>query len=360
MELIELIKRELKPHRKFWIGNKRHTITDVIKDEDGNILRVYSVYKNQIHISSAEDVILILEEYQREKELKAGTKKINSDGSISKGMTSQQASSVKNNGHRYEYDYADATAGEVRGTQEKGDVLIREKTSKKVHLVSVKAARKKIQVSLYSRSRFEKSKEFGELSKKFITCIDAFPLLRSQHVADKSIGKNNVMEPMRNLAIFLSQKHNLDYFLLESFFNVSASYLAIKDNTDGTCWHTFPQKIISEKLSEFLIVENSRARNVGQMDDQKVVFKAQLGKSNGYYCEHSWISVGEIEMRNDSAVHYREIKFWMYIDLLLELLQRICGDNKKEIIRGEYKIVLYDDAIEELKFLEDVECEKEN
>jgi hypothetical protein len=46
----------------------------------------------------------------------------------------------------------------------------------------------------------------------------------------------------------------------------------------------------------------------GQYDDQKVVFKFE-GKT-----------IGEIEMRNDSEVHYREVKFWLHKALSLELL----------------------------------------
>ncbi len=52
-------------------------------------------------------------------------------------------------------------------------------------------------------------------------------------------------------------------------------------------------KVLSEKIS----VENSKARQKGQIDDQKVVFKVDKR------------TIGEIEMRNDSDVHYREVNF---------------------------------------------------
>jgi len=57
-------------------------------------------------------------------------------------------------------------------------------------------------------------------------------------------------------------------------------------------------KVLSEKIS----VENSKARQKGQIDDQKVVFKVDKR------------TIGEIEMRNDSDVHYREVKFWLNKD----------------------------------------------
>jgi len=52
-------------------------------------------------------------------------------------------------------------------------------------------------------------------------------------------------------------------------------------------------------LSKNFAADNSQARNNTQISNQKVVFKVD----NKTY--------GEIEMRNDSEIHYREVKFWL-------------------------------------------------
>jgi len=68
----------------------------------------------------------------------------------------------------------------------------------------------------------------------------------------------------------------------------------------------------------------------GQVDDQKVTFKFNDGGT----------TIGEIEMRNDSDVHYREVKFWMDREKTLDLL-RLKINTKKSI--GD-KIITYGKA----------------
>jgi hypothetical protein len=65
---------------------------------------------------------------------------------------------------------------------------------------------------------------------------------------------------------------------------------------------------VVDALTENFAVENSKARQRGQFDDQKVVFKV--------LCK----TCGEIEMRNDSEIHYREVKFWLDKKLTFDLL----------------------------------------
>ncbi|MEO0190113.1 MAG: hypothetical protein ABIL18_03945, partial [candidate division WOR-3 bacterium] len=79
-------------------------------------------------------------------------------------------------------------------------------------------------------------------------------------------------------------------------------------------------------------VENSKARGKNQIDDQKVIFKVG-GKTHG-----------EIEMRNDSDVHYREIKFWMDKKLTFRLLTSQI--NKAKSLSD--RIILYGKAINKL------------
>ena len=82
-----------------------------------------------------------------------------------------------------------------------------------------------------------------------------------------------------------------------------------------------------ESLTNNISVENSRARNKYQMSNQKVVFKMR-----GVTC-------GEIEMRNDSDLHYREIKFWMskkaVINLLTEEIKPVKEHSDRIIVFGK-------------------------
>ncbi|HQN49240.1 MAG TPA: hypothetical protein PL104_07290 [Caldisericia bacterium] len=88
-------------------------------------------------------------------------------------------------------------------------------------------------------------------------------------------------------------------------------------------------KVLSEKIS----VENSKARQKGQIDDQKVVFKVDKR------------TIGEIEMRNDSDVHYREVKFWLNKDKTFKILQ----ENIQNRFLIKENIFIYGESIKKLK-----------
>ena len=72
-------------------------------------------------------------------------------------------------------------------------------------------------------------------------------------------------------------------------------------------FHVFLNTEVVQLMGEKFEVINSKARNEGQMDDQKVVF---------YYGRN----VGELEMRNDRPHHYQEVKFNMNIQPAINLL----------------------------------------
>ncbi len=92
-------------------------------------------------------------------------------------------------------------------------------------------------------------------------------------------------------------------------------------------------KEFAEVLIENLKVENSKAKTKNQLDDQKVIFK--IGGR----------TYGEIEMRNDSEIHYREVKFWLERNLTFQLLKSKIRPNKK----FNERIILYGKAIKKLK-----------
>jgi len=113
------------------------------------------------------------------------------------------------------------------------------------------------------------------------------------------------------------------------FNSGEVDFLVIKEKD---IFHVFFSREVVDILTQNFEVENSKARGKNQFDDQKVIFKVQ-GKT-----------YGEIEMRNDSDIHYREVKFWLDKNLIYNLL-------KKEITKSKEfnkRIILYGKAINKL------------
>ena len=73
-------------------------------------------------------------------------------------------------------------------------------------------------------------------------------------------------------------------------------------------FHVFLNTDVVQLMGECFEVINSKARNPSEMDDQKVLF-----------C-YEGQNVGELEMRNDSSVHYQEVRFNMRIQPAIKLL----------------------------------------
>ncbi|MGQ9664666.1 MAG: hypothetical protein ACUVUH_04945 [bacterium] len=142
---------------------------------------------------------------------------------------------------------------------------------------------------------------------------------------------------MKRLCQRLKEKRLLASFINASIFNSGeVDFLVIKD---GKNFHLFWNRDVVDFLTKHYEVENSKARGGNQIDSQKVVFKVD-GKTHG-----------EIEMRNDSDVHYREIKFWLDKNLTCNLLkaqikqvksltQRIFLHGKAIIKLSRYKNLL--------------------
>ena len=206
-----------------------------------------------------------------------------------RAMTSEKASFVKKEGHRIENIYADLIKGKViKGTGKK-DVKDR-----KGQFHSIKGAELKWQIFLYSKKRFEK--DFGELGKMFVKCIESFPEHREDYIKNKGKYKSILKDNMINLRKYFEDDENRKRFFIKAFLNNEIDYFVIYN--DGI-FHIFDAKESIEKLGLLTKSENSKAQGINQTDDQKVIFKYEDK------------TVGEIEMRNDSDVHYRQIKFWM-------------------------------------------------
>ena len=92
----------------------------------------------------------------------------------------------------------------------------------------------------------------------------------------------------------------------KSLFNAGeVNYLSVKH--EGV-FHVFLNQDVIQVFSDNLEVCNSRARTAGQTPEQKVLFR------------YNGLNLGELEMRNDSPVHYREVRFNMIKPKVMELL----------------------------------------
>lgn len=174
---------------------------------------------------------------------------------------------------------------------------------------SVKGGEIKWQVFLYGSHRF--STDFAFIAMNGIgqllgECINAFPLTFDEYQKDKILAKTKLQIPMRQLAEKLKDKPRLSAFLNKSLFNGGeVNYLTVKQNN---IFHVFLNRDVVNAFTEFLEVDNSKKRSEGQMDAQKVVFK------------YNGINLGELEMRNDTPIHYREIRFNMIKPMVVKLL----------------------------------------
>ncbi len=248
-----------------------------------------------------------------------------------KAMTSEKASYVKRKGHADAREFAEllGIGREYRSEpQAKKDVIDLEG-----HSYSVKSGEKKWQIFLYGRTRFESDYTFrgmNGLGDLFLRCINSFPEKREEYLRNKDEYKRKLQEPMRELCNRLSEKRLLAAFIDKSIFNSGeVDFLVIKE--EGI-FHVFGNKEVVNTLVNNYEVENSKAKGKNQLDDQKVIFRVK-GKTHG-----------EIEMRNDSDIHYREVKFWLDKKLTFNLLKLEIRGTKN----FNEKIVLYGKAVSKL------------
>ena len=174
---------------------------------------------------------------------------------------------------------------------------------------SVKSGEKKWQIFLYGLGRFWADDTFGAMNgigDALAACINAFPSDFRAYQRNKAAAKERLRRPMRKLAELLQDKRILRAFLNKSLFNAGeVNYLSVKH--EGV-FHVFLNQDVIQVFSDNLEVCNSRARTAGQTPEQKVLFR------------YNGLNLGELEMRNDSPVHYREVRFNMIKPKVMELL----------------------------------------
>ena len=174
---------------------------------------------------------------------------------------------------------------------------------------SVKSGKKKWQIFLYGRSRFEDDDGFQALNgvgSLLIHCIDAFPPRYDDYRGNEDAAKQRLRTPMRELKDRFQRRALLRAFLMKSFFNGGeVDYLTFLD--DGI-YHVFRNRDVVRAMGEVFTVDNSQARARGQVSEQKVLFKYKNR------------NVGELEMRNSGRDHYQEVLFNMHKPRAAELL----------------------------------------
>lgn len=230
-----------------------------------------------------------------------------------RAMTSVRARNVRASGHQAEDEFAELIGGKVysKRSGRKKDVV-----DKYGDLYSVKSGEKKWQIFLYGLTRFKKELHF-QGAEFFIKCIESFPSLRSEYLSNKIRFKIILQLAMQNLRMFLAKGNNKRIFLDTAFLNNGeVDYLTVKHNG---IFHIFDGNEAMNVINNSTVLENSKAIRSGEMDSQKVTFK--LIDTNK--------TIGEIEMRNDSEIHYRQVKFWMDKVKTLSLLQSKIKSKKK-------------------------------
>ena len=235
---------------------------------------------------------------------------------LKRAMSPKAASYKKRSGHLNERHFAYLIKGDVVGDRtDKTDVI-----DQAYNTYSVKGG-EWWQIFLYGRDRFVTNTEFreiGNVANLLIDCIDAFPEDRSDYLENKIYFKKRLQEPMRQLKDEICKPAIFPQLLSKAIFNgneVDCLSILSKELSsqsvplDQKHFHLFLAADVVNLLSTKLGIENSRARGRGQMDAQKVIFRYRNR------------NVGEIEIRTDSYLHYRQAKWRFNSPAILSLLQ---------------------------------------
>jgi len=233
-------------------------------------------------------------------------------------MTATQASEIKKMGHINERHFAEIIGGEVVKGTHKNDVIDQQSNNH-----SVKGGRY-WQIFLYRKSRLLTNTEFqgiGRVANLMVTCLDVFPEKRKDYETDKVHFKTLLRGPMRDLYEEIRKPSIFLELLSKAIFNGrEVDYLSILTpcmsnslSVSKKRYHIFTRNDVVDLLSTHLEIGNSRAIKKGDIPEQKVIFR------------YAGRNIGEIEIRNESDKHYREMK-WRFeacgVFALLDVLER--------------------------------------
>ena len=281
------------------------------------------------------------------------------------------SSEKKLGGHIREADYALLIGGASISGVQKGDVK-----DKFGNLHSVKSG-KKWQVFLYGYQRISASTNLKILKN----CLDAFTFDAKKYFEDRTkciaykeeyiakygrekakrlqnidvataLGHNEYIESKNQLAKYtfdvrdkLKNKDTLRAFLNEAIFNTNeVTFLAIKDTTylNDNLFKVFAREDVLNILCSHLFPEVSKSGIVPED------FNVAAQKTLLCYLKKSRVkNIVEIEIRNDSEIHYRQVRFNMYSKDVLSLLMD--SNNKLMVKKINDGVLVYGKAIELLR-----------
>ena len=232
-----------------------------------------------------------------------------------RAMTSAVASDKKTAGHKREDVFAEL----IKGMVNKGDQKAKKDVIDQSHRTHSVKGGTYWQIFLYSRTRLESNtmlQGIGDVAEIAIECIDCFPDTFDDYQADKQNVKMALQVPMRKLCAELKKPRIYAAFIQKAFFNGDeVDYLSIESKSNGK-FHIFESTAVVDACKKFS-VENSKAVRAGSTADLKVLLKLD-------------VNIGEIELRNDSLVHYKEFKFRINGEKFLEILQKEAGGDFEE------------------------------
>lgn len=259
-----------------------------------------------------------------------------------RAMSSEKASFVKKEGHKKEDIFA-----ELIGL---GKTYENDKKAKKDVIDfngdghSVKSGTW-WQIFLYHKSRIESDYGFlamNGMGQLILDCLNVFPDDRNKYQANKTAFKTALQKSMRELCEKLQNKNRLKAFLSKAIFNGGeVQFLTI---FSGDKILVFYFEDVVEILANSFVIENSKAIRLTDIPCQKVLFRSKF--------DEKLKNVGEIEVRNDSDIHYREIKFRLNSPKTVQiLLENIINYDKPNIINGveNTNIYRYGKAIKKFK-----------
>ena len=227
----------------------------------------------------------------------------------SRASKPEQARNVRQQGHANALAFALAIGMQAdyrNDPQAKKDVI---DPSGDSH--SLKSGKKKWQIFLYGRGRFENDDGFQALNgvgELLIHCIDTFPPEFDDYRRNPNPSKQRLRTPMRELKDRFQRKALLRAFLMKSIFNGGeVNYLTVLHEDQ---YHVFLNSDVVRLMGDAFEVTNSGSQG-DNPPEQKVLFR------------HNGRNVGELEMRNDGLRHYQQVRFNMHIPQAVSLLLTI-------------------------------------
>lgn len=260
----------------------------------------------------------------------------------------------KKSGHRREAAFAKHIGGEVVGQASKTKADVKDQKNR---TYTVKSG-DWWQIMLYRKRRILEDKGFAtvkSVQNRLIDCLDVFPESRETYKQDKLLYKNRLSPCMRALRDALREGDNVKQFFNIAMFDCNVHFLTIvakNDSGDTGPFHVFSKGDVLNILGDFEAV-NSIQKGRDSVAEQKVLFRykepermivEKIGPQIKFKDGFS-INICELELRNDSDTHYREMKLRMSNKIHYILAANLQRQNKSE------KLFLYGTAIKSLEDL---------